>query len=545
MADKKKPPRLESLTQKRLDSAELIINSCWGAYAILRGLYIYNEIFSSNQFIETGEGLRRMGLHGLIVAGGALASNLFLRRIVGNRSLWQEADTFLSNIGPTIGFTAAYAIGNNKGAEKYLKKIRAKSPNDPSVHSNLSLIQAKNNNFKDALDTLLDYMVLDSSGVKNPHKLEDHPQSFIKKRFWSREKNCLLDFILLSCTKSEKAFEKFAELKQAMPEMDQSKVLEMVLHRYLGDDAGFRKTAQELINRIEIPEEKESLAAKGRPKLILWESPEYPSKVFAIKEAGSREVKRQYEIESNIYSLMKKRLTPFPLGIFKREGTDYYFMEFSKSDTLSSAWRKKPASVDIEKVLFNLEQIQKQTSDHFYRFEGNVKQLDYREQISRHLEKAGKGSIDELIWALDEPIKYLEQNSFVFSHGDFHPGNILGSQIIDWESACFSTPFYDLVFLLEQPMFNVPIDKVPVFFPRKAKAGMKSDPALFYLTGLYVDLIISSRSSKWYQREGTEERQAFEKHFFGRMKHYLDNAPFDFDKKTVESILVKEFPEAL
>lgn len=92
----------------------------------------------------------------------------------------------------------------------------------------------------------------------------------------------------------------------------------------------------------------------------------------------------------------------------------------------------------------------------------NLKNYDYREILNTKLiQRIGK---PEILKYARPIIKYLESQERVFSHCDFHPGNMIDKGndelcFIDSENASLASNFFDFAYLLERPHFDFSKDE--------------------------------------------------------------------------------------
>ncbi len=554
MARKKEEPKIQDPLERKVKTLSTLSHCGWLGYGIVRAIQDLPILYQQDDVhLWMHNSLKML----LTVAFGLGVTDSLILGIFKSKKIKQAIKYMLFDFGSRARASLSYYFGLNRLAEQYIQKMNEKKPDDLFLTGALAFIQAKNENYKGSLDNMLKAMFFRMGGQEVVAEPEDHPLDPLISHFKSKERALYIK-LCKSILSKENAYEAYTELKKEVPSFDESRVFEMVLLRYLNNNLGFERLAKEVIGNIDLPGRDKKEEPKQKPQVVFWEAPEYPSALFAVKEADSSSVKKQHYIEQKIHDELDRRITPFPLGIFNKDGRDFYFQEFTKADTLESSWKKAPNHDKLRKVVQNLGTVSRIMTPLKARLEDYIKPIGYRAKIAEFLETAGKGSIDQLLWALDTPIKYLEESSTDFCHGDFHPGNIVGEQIIDWEHACLSTPFYDLIYLLDQPAFGISqirnYKKERVFkeetgrthldyFTSDQKGAFDFDPNCYFLTGLYVSLMISSRSSKWLQREGTKEREDFERHFFSKMLNYLDDTQFGFDKKKVKEILIKEFPE--
>ncbi len=274
----------------------------------------------------------------------------------------------------------------------------------------------------------------------------------------------------------------------------------------------------------------------------------YNSRSFILKTLAPS-VLKEYSIEKMIFSNLSRKNTPVPLGLLNLNGKDYFVQEvlvgkpFEKEYTsLEDSKSRKLFFKTLDSILnINLELSEK---SNLINLSDVVEKINYEQTIVNSFRRANKDSLEILLDKLYPVLSYLSQGSDSFNHGDFHLGNIIVSNgeplIIDFEKAMISTKYFDYLFFVGQPAFKLSSSDEKEIINQYLDYQVK-DNALFYSTGLFVNLIITTRSSKWYQKEQSLEYKSMEAHFLSKTLEYLNKVPFLIDKELVKNILIDEF----
>ncbi|MDN5327470.1 MAG: hypothetical protein PWP03_108 [Candidatus Woesearchaeota archaeon] len=348
---------------------------------------------------------------------------------------------------------------------------------------------------------------------------------------------------LFSLMKGEDVLNAYENYKVAR--FDNNSLLKLYLNLYEKKFNTASKLMESLIRNTDRFELKELNSSKN--EVLELKFKEYDAGSFILKKVNPSVIK-EYNIEKLIFSTMPSKNTPTPLGIFEINGKDYFVQEIIIGSALNNVSSEELRKKYLTKTLDTLLDIDFQLSEksNLINLSDSVSKIDYEDTIVSSFKKANKDSLEILLDKLFKVNVYLSQASDWFNHGDIHPGNVIVSNdnllIIDFEKALLSTKYFDFLFFTGQPVFNLSLEDEYELVNNYSDYKI-NDEALFYSTGFFVNLIITTRSSKWYHESGSENYKDMEHYFLAKTLQYLDKVPFDIDKEKIKGILVSEFNE--
>ncbi len=425
-------------------------------------------------------------------------------------------------------------------------KNKKEPRNNPRILCENAYKSAKNSDFDGFIEScikLLSIISYDNSAKALVKKMAYYPS--LSSLFAQKSKNedirSATNF-LFSLMNGEDVMDVYD--KYNISKFDENSLLKFYLYLY---DKKF-DSASKLLKTLLKDSDKYNLAKIESSKNEVFELrfKNYHSGSFILKTLNPS-VLKEYTIEKLIFSNLFRKNTPTPLGILNLNSRDYFVQEILPGMPLDKAlFDNAGLNKYFYKTLDCFLDIDLQLSEksNLINLSNVLEKTNYEKVIEESFQKANKDSLDIILDKLYPVTTHLSHASEWFAHGDLHSGNVIVSNdevlLIDFEKAMLSTKYFDYLFFAGQPIFNLSFsDEMEII---NTYPDYKiDDKALFYSTGLFVNLIITTRSSKWYQRNKSTSYRFMERHFLSKTLQYLDKVPLDIDKELLRKIFIDEF----